>query len=110
MTTVLNTDLTDLEAAMLPMLIGSSEGNGHDFGFHDEVMAEFVAVFPKKNIHVASALVGSFKKKGWIDCYETDVCDGGYRRVGRRLVPKTRVVWQFVFTGAARVHLGLGDE
>lgn len=58
--TDLNTNLNTNEQAVLNDLIRSSAGNGHDFGFTDEVSSVSRAQ--------VGGYVASLQTKGWITC------------------------------------------
>jgi hypothetical protein len=83
----MQTNLTTFETQVLAELKESSNGNGHDFGFIEDV----------KDLKRARGVIASLVKKGWIDVHDAVTTDSGR--------------WtQFTFTDEAREHLKLDDE
>lgn len=65
------TNLTDLERAILRCLFSSSAGNGHDFGFTEDLGG----IDPRK----ARGAIGSLVKKGVLEVYPSEVREGVQR-------------------------------
>jgi hypothetical protein len=83
----MNTNLTTYETEVLAELKESSAGNGHDFGFIEDV----------KNLRRARGVISSLSQKGWIEVHDAITTDSGR--------------WtQFTFSEEAIAHLGLFDE
>ena len=59
-------DLNSVETQVLRAMVPSSEGNGHDFGFTDEIDFEAIGL----TRHQYAGYVSSLLAKGAFDCFE----------------------------------------
>ena len=69
-------DLNDMEQRVLAHLVISSEGNGHDFGFTDDVDTESLGISRRQ----LAGYISQLSQKGYIYCLEgetfTDLSTG----------------------------------
>ena len=58
-------DLNDIEKLILKELFESSDGNGHDFGFTDDVDCGKIGITRKQ----LSGYISQLEQKDYIECY-----------------------------------------